>query len=130
MPEEKRVWAYGIVATVVPIAYFAYVLSQVPGRDVREIDYVWPLLIAITAGIVLNMFVAPMPKRTDERDTQVERFGGYVGFIVMSGLTVVPLVLAMARVDQFWIANALYLAFILSAITFSLVRIASYRRGV
>ena len=35
----------------------------------------------------------------------------------------------MLRVDQFWIANTLYMAFILSAITESVVRIVAYRRG-
>ncbi|WP_110241820.1 hypothetical protein [Nocardioides gilvus] len=129
MNEEQRAWVYGLVAAVVPVVYFAVVLSRVPDTPVSEIDYVWPLLIAIGAGIVLNALLAPQPKKKDERDKEVGRVGGRVAFIVMSALTVIPLALAMLRVDQFWIANTLYLAFVLSAVTESLVRIVAYRRG-
>ncbi|MFC0678546.1 hypothetical protein ACFFGH_11920 [Lysobacter korlensis] len=130
MSEEKRVWVYGVVAAFVPIVYFAIVLPQTVLIPVREIDYVWPLLAAIAAGIVLNAIAAPQTGKTDERDKQINRLGGHVAFIVMSAFTVVPLALAMARVDQFWIAHALYLAFILSAIVFSAVKIVAYRRGL
>jgi hypothetical protein len=129
MTEERRAWVYGVVAAIAPIAYFVVVLSRVPGTPVSEIDYLWPLLIAIGAGIVLNAVLAPAPKRTDERDRDIGRHGGRIAFVAMSALTVGPLVLAMMRVDQFWITNALHLAFILSAITESFVRIVAYRRG-
>jgi hypothetical protein len=36
---------------------------------------------------------------------------------------------AMAEADHFWIANALYLAFALSAVTESVSKIFAYRRG-
>jgi hypothetical protein len=127
--EEKRVIVYGAVAAVVPIVYLAMVLPQVATTPVDEIEYGWLLLGAIIAGIVLNAIAAPQTERTDERDKQVNRLGGHIAFIVMSGLTVVPLVLAVLRIDPFWIANALYLAFILSAITFSSVKVIAYRRG-
>jgi hypothetical protein len=47
----------------------------------------------------------------DQRDKEIYRFGEYVGqsFLVIGG--VAALVVAMAEVDHFWIANALYLAF-------------------
>ena len=35
----------------------------------------------------------------------------------------------VAKVDQFWIANALYLAFVLAAIASAVVKIIAYRRG-
>lgn len=130
MTEEKRTWAYGVVAAVVPIVYFSLVLSQLPRSDVSDIEYMWPLLSAIGAGFVLNALAAPPAKRTDDRDKQVNRFGGHVAFMVMSGLTVIPLALAVARVDAFWIANTLYLAYVLSAIAFSAVKITAYRRGI
>jgi hypothetical protein len=41
----------------------------------------------------------------------------------------VPFGLAMAEGDHFWIANAIYLAFVLSALTASVVKIVAYRRG-
>jgi hypothetical protein len=48
----------------------------------------------------------------------------------MSIAAIVPLALAMAEVAHFWIANALYLAFVLAALASSIVKIVSYRRGI
>ena len=42
---------------------------------------------------------------------------------------VAALVMAMAEVDHFWIANAVYLAFLLSALLSSTAKIAAYRKG-
>ena len=39
------------------------------------------------------------------------------------------LVLAMLQVHWFWIANAVYLCFVLSAILTSLVKLSAYHRG-
>ena len=67
--------------------------------------------------------------RTDQRDKEIYRFGEYVGrwFVVIGA--VAALVLAMAEVDHFWIANALYLAFVLSALLSSAAKLVTYRRG-
>jgi hypothetical protein len=40
------------------------------------------------------------------------------------------LVLTMAGVAHFWIAQALYLAFVLDALVSSIVKIVAYRRGL
>jgi MFS family permease len=135
--EEKRTWISALVGVVVPAAYLATVLSKVPGADVAKIAYVWPMLtsiaIGIGAGIVLAMVAAMVspkdPDRTDERDRAINRRGEYVGFYVMSIAAIVPLVLAMADVEQFWIAHALYLAFVLAALASAVVKIVAYRRG-
>jgi hypothetical protein len=67
--------------------------------------------------------------RTDERDREINRRGEHVGFYVMSVAAIVPLALTMAEVEHFWIAHALYLAFVLAALASSLVKIVAYRRG-
>ncbi|MET7419129.1 hypothetical protein [Dactylosporangium sp. NPDC005555] len=135
--EEKRTWIYAVIGVAVPVAYLATVLSKVPGTDVAGIAYVRPMLTAIGvgigAGIVLSIVAAmASPKdagRTDERDREINRRGEYVGFYVMSIAAIAPLVLAMAEVEQFWIAHALYLAFVLAAVTSAVVKIVAYRRG-
>ncbi|TXK40820.1 hypothetical protein [Nonomuraea sp. C10] len=135
--EEKRSWIYLVVGVGVYAVYFVVVLSQVPGADVARIAYVRPMLIAIGAGIglgiVANIAAAvASPKeagRTDERDRQINRLGDYVGFYVMSIAALVPLALAMAEAAHFWIANALYLAFVLATVVSSAVKIVLYRRG-
>ncbi|WP_326586172.1 hypothetical protein [Streptomyces sp. NBC_01294] len=65
----------------------------------------------------------------DQRDREIHHFGEYIGqsFVVIGG--VAGLVLAMAEVDQFWIANAIYLAFVLSALLGSAAKIVAYRLG-
>ncbi|MET8153989.1 hypothetical protein ACIBSW_07385 [Actinoplanes sp. NPDC049668] len=135
--EEKRTWISALVGFVVPVVYLAVVMSKVPGADVAGIGYVVPMLasigIGIGAGIVLAIVAAvASPQdadRTDERDREINRRGEYVAFYVMSGAAIVPLALAMAEVEQFWIAHALYLAFVLAALTSSVVKIVAYRRG-
>jgi hypothetical protein len=67
--------------------------------------------------------------KTDERDRGIHRFGEYIGqsFVVIGG--VVALGLSMAEVDHFWIANAIYLGFVLSALLGSAAKLVAYRRG-
>lgn len=136
--DEKRSWIYAVVATGVAAVYFVTVLSKVPGADVARIAYVRPMLTAVGAAIGLSIvaniaaaIASPREAdRTDERDRQIHRLGEYVGFYVMSVAAIVPLVLAMAEVAHFWIANTLYLAFVLAAVASSIVKIVSYRRGI
>lgn len=135
--EEKRSWIYVVVGVGVAAVYFVTVLSKVPGADVARIAYVRPMLIAIGAGIGLGIVASiasaiASPReagRTDERDRQIHRMGEYVGFYVMSIAAIVPLALAMAEAAHFWIANALYLAFVLATVASSIVKIVLYRRG-
>ena len=42
---------------------------------------------------------------------------------------VVPFVLTLAESDYFWIANAMYLAFVLAAVVGAAVKLVAYRRG-
>jgi predicted lysophospholipase L1 biosynthesis ABC-type transport system permease subunit len=139
--EEKRSWIYVVVGVGVAAVYFVTVLSKVPGADVTRIAYVRPMLIAIGAGIGLNIVASiaaaitaaiASPKeagRTDERDRQIHRLGEYVGFYVMSIAAIVPLALTMAQAAHFWIANTLYLAFVLAMLASAIVKIVLYRRG-
>jgi hypothetical protein len=133
--QEKRAWISIVTGILVPLVYFAYVLRQ--GTDVDSIAYVRPLLFALVIGVVANIVIdiatsVGAPKeagRTDERDRQITRLGNHIGFFVVSIVAVVPLGLAMAKAPYFWIASTLYLAYVLSAIVSSVVRIAAYRRG-
>jgi hypothetical protein len=135
--EEKRTWISAAVGVAVPIAYLAIILSQATSTEVAQIPYVKPMLTSIGVGFgaaILLSIVAAMvsPKdadRTDERDREINRRGEYVAFYVMSIAAIVPLVLAMAKVEHFWIAHALYLAFVLAALAAATVKIVAYRRG-
>jgi cell division protein FtsW (lipid II flippase) len=92
-----------------------------------------PIGAAIAASIVLLIVVAmASPKdadKKDQRDREINRFGEHIGqsFVVIGG--VAALVMSMAELDHFWIANAIYLAFALSGILGSVAKIVAYRRG-
>ncbi|MCC5581149.1 hypothetical protein IMZ11_36620 [Microtetraspora sp. AC03309] len=134
---EKRSWIYAVSALVVSVVYFATVLGQVPGTDVTKIAYIRPMLTAIGVAVVLNIVASVVatiasPRdadKEDERDKEINRLGQHVGFYVVSVCALVPLGLAMVEAEHFWIANSLYLAFVVSAFTSSIVKIVAYRRG-
>jgi hypothetical protein len=127
--EEKRSWILGLTAVV---SYLTYLLLLF----VTDVSYV-PLLVgavlaSIVASILLHIAVTMRgphePK--DERDREIGRFGDNIGqsFIVLGG--VIALILALAEGGYFWIANALYLGFTLSAVFGSVARVCAYRWGL
>jgi hypothetical protein len=135
--EEKRAWIIAVLAVAMYAAYLAVVLYRSADTPVAEVSYVSPLLwtvgISIAASIVLSIAVSiGAPKdasRRDQRDREIHRFGEYAGqsFVVIGG--VAALGLALAEVDQFWIANVIFAGFTLSAIVGSAAKIAAYRWG-
>jgi hypothetical protein len=43
---------------------------------------------------------------------------------------VVPFALTLAEFEYFWIANAMYLAFVLAALIGAVAKLVAYRRGL
>lgn len=132
-PEEKSCWIAGLLAVITYGAYLIVILSRAGDNALDEVSYVSPLLWAIGASIIASgvlhtFFAQPMEKR-DQRDKQIYRVGEYAGHWVLVAGAVASMGFAMAELDQFWIANVIYLAFVLSAITSAVVRVAAYRRG-
>ena len=135
--EEKRAWIMALVVACTYAVYAVIVLSRAGDGPLTEVPYVatllWTIGTAIVVTIVLSVAAeAVTPKdsrKKDERDREIERFGEYTGqsFTAIGGVSV--LVMALAEVDHFWIANALYLAFALSSLLASVTRIFAYRRG-
>lgn len=133
--EEKRAWILGILAIASYTVYLVVMLGRAGGRPLADVPYVAPLLwtigASIVAGIVASILAAVISRdgEKDQRDREIGRFGDHVGnsFVVIGA--VAALLLAMAEAPHFWIANAVYLAFTLSAILGSIARIFAYRRG-
>ncbi|MGH2528130.1 MAG: hypothetical protein ACRDH0_02145 [Actinomycetota bacterium] len=136
--EEKGTWVYLVVNVVTYAAYLSIIFGRAENIPFTEVSYVstmlWTIGIAIALSIVGHIAVAiAKPSEADKRDVRdkdINRFGEYVGGIVLAVGMLVPFGLAMAEVDHFWIANAIYLAFVLSALTASVVKIVAYRRGL
>lgn len=136
--EEKRAWIMGVVAVVGYAVYLALVLGR-PGDGVplADVPYDTPLLWtvggAIVAAMLLNIAVAAAAPgeadAKDQRDKEIGRLGEHAGqsFLVIGA--VAALILSMAGADRFWISNALYLGFVLSAVLGSVVKLAAYRWG-
>ena len=136
--EEKRAWMLALVTITSYAVYVAVVLGRGGHAPLAHTPYaaalLWTVGASIAASIALNVIVSTVSPEganlKDQRDGEIHRFGSYIGqsFLVIGG--VAGLVLAMARVDQFWIANAIYLAFVLSAVVGSIARLVAYRRGM
>jgi hypothetical protein len=126
-----------VIAVALAVIYFAIVLGQLPLTAAGDIDFQMPLLAAIAATIGLTIaahiviaIAAPDDAgKRDQRDKDINRYGEYVGGLVLGVGAVVPLILALAEVDHFWIASTLYLAFVLSTTAASIVKVVAYRRG-
>ena len=136
--EEKQAWAFGITAVVGYALYVVLVLNGAAGRPLVNAPYVTPLLwttgLGIVAGIVSGIWFGIAARndglQADERDREIGRFGDHIGqsFVVIGGVS--AMVLAMAEAPYFWIANVLYLCFVLSAVLGSAAKIVFYRRGM
>lgn len=137
--QERNTIAFGIVAVLGYAVYLALVLPALGTTPVAQVQYVIPMLatigaaiiVGIIAGIVLGMSLAKGGRPVeDERDRRIDHLGERVGnaFIIIGGMAVIAL--AMLRVDPFWIANAMYLAFVLAALLSTATKLTVYRRGL
>ena len=52
----------------------------------------------------------------------------FAGAVLGIGM-VVPFVLTLAEFEYFWIANAMYLVYVLQAIVGAIIKLVAYRRG-
>jgi MFS family permease len=136
--EEKNTWVFAFLAPIGYTVYLVLLLSQLGGRPLVEADYVWPMVgtilgaivVGILGGIVAGITSGKDTGKSDQRDKQINRFGEYIGsaFLVMGALG--ALILAWFEAPHFWIANLLYLAFVLQGILSSVAKLYAYRRGL
>ncbi|MCY7411777.1 MAG: hypothetical protein LH471_01855 [Salinibacterium sp.] len=136
--EEKSAWLHGVISVVAYIVYLAILLPMVGIGGISSVAYELPLLAtivgAIIAAIIGSIALAVSSPRSagqkDQRDRQIYRFGEYTGqsFVVIGG--VAALLMALAQWDTFWIANVIYLCFVLSAILSTIAKAVAYRRGM
>lgn len=135
--EEKGQWVYLVVIVLTYVAYVAIVLSRAGTGELTDVDYVPLMLGAIGVGIALSIvgrivvaIASGGDHDEDVRDREIGRFGEYFAGTVLGVAMVVPFILALAEVDWFWIANAMYLAFVTGAVVGAAVKLVAYRRGI
>ena len=134
--EEKSSWIMGALAVVSLTVYLAITLGQGATMPLTETPYVATMLWTIGGSIVVSILIHigiglfSRDRKKDQRDREFYNFGERIG----NGLLVVgalaAMVLAWLEVDWFWIANALYLGFSLSAVLGSIAKLVAYRRGI
>jgi hypothetical protein len=133
--QEKRAWIMLVVSAVAYAVYAAVILNRADGHELAATPYAAALLWTAGAGVVASMviemalgMVNPRASRLkDARDREIGRVGDYTGqSFVIIGATAAML-MAMAGWDRFWIANVIYLCFVLSAILGSVTKIIAYR---
>ena len=133
---EKRAWTMLVTAAVAYLAYVVVVLRRADG-DLAAVAYAAPMLWSIGLAIAVNIAVeivwSAVPgasRESDVRDREIGWFGDRVGqaFVVIGAVAAMGL--AMAERRPFWIANAVYLGFALSAVVGSLAKVVAYRRGL
>jgi uncharacterized membrane protein len=80
-------------------------------------------------NIALGVVTPRREQTRDVRDRDIAQTGDRVGqaFLVIGG--VAALLLALVEAPHFYIANAVYLCFVLSAVLGSVTRVVVYRRG-
>ncbi|HWO63328.1 MAG TPA: hypothetical protein VNO31_25165 [Umezawaea sp.] len=135
--EEKRAWMMGLVTVIAYAVYVVVILGRWESGPLVDVPYAAPVLWtiggAILVTIVLHTAIATFSPDDadvqDQRDREITRFGEHSGhsLVVVGGMG--AFVMALLDVDQFWIANALYLAFALSAVAECVAKVAAYRRG-
>jgi hypothetical protein len=136
--EEKGTWVYLVTSAGAYAVYLAIILGRLRSVPVAEVPYVpvllWTTGASIVASIVGRVVVETASpsdsRRGDVRDRDVSRFGEYASRWFLVAGAAVALVMAMAEVDYFWIANVIYLGFVLWAVVGSALKLVAYRRGL
>jgi hypothetical protein len=136
--EEKGAWVYLFVVLGTYVGYVAVILNRADGVPLADVPYVTPLLwslgisigLSIVGRIVVEIARPSDSYKIDARDRDIRRFSEYVGGIVLAIAMLVPFGLTLIESDHFWIANAMYAAFALSALVSTPVRLVAYRRGL
>ena len=136
--EEKSAWIMLFVTVGAYTTYLTVLLGRVGSGLLVGTPYsalmLSTILGAIVATILINILVSIATDRDghkkDQRDREIYRSAEYIGhaFVIMG--SVAALILAMRQADYFWIANVLYLGFVLSAVLSSITKIVMYRLGM
>ncbi|MEV0716344.1 hypothetical protein [Asanoa sp. NPDC050611] len=136
--EERRAWIRLVVAVLGYAVYLVVVLGRVDGGPLVSVSYAGPLLWTVGGAIALAVlaeigFAVANPRASqlkDDRDREIGHLGDQAGhpFVVIGALA--AMLMALADWAPFWIANVIYLCFVLSAIVGGVAKVVVYRGSV
>jgi hypothetical protein len=136
--EEKGTWVYLVTSAGAYVVYLAIMAGRVASAPVDRVPYVavllWTTGASIVASIVGRVLVESArpsdSRRADVRDREIYRSGEYASRWFLVAGAAAALLMAMAKWDYFWIANVIYLGFVLWAVAGSVLKLIAYRRGL
>jgi hypothetical protein len=140
--QERNAWATLVASAGGVVVYVVLILQQAAGGPLHDVEWVPIMLGTIAAAIVAAVAVSIVwgtvagrgdpdgVGRSDERDRDIARLGDRVGqaFLVIGGLA--GILLCALAAEPFYIANALFAGFALSALVGGVARVSAYRRGL
>lgn len=135
--QEKSAWILLLVSLVSYGWYVSTVLSALGGAPLETAAYQAPMLWSIGGALVavigLHILVGVIGAggfgKMDQRDRDIYRLSEYAGQGLVALGAVAGMAMALAAWPPFWIANVIYLGFMLAAIVSTITRIVLYRRG-
>jgi hypothetical protein len=88
------------------------------------------IVASVVGGVAIETARPSESRRSDVRDRDISRFGEHASrWCVIAG-SAAGFAMALAKWDYFWIANVIYLGFVLWAVVGSVVKLVAYRRGL
>lgn len=136
--EEKGVWAYLLASAGAYVVYLAIVLPRLCHAPAADVSYLVPLLVTTLASVLVATVIRSAlevtrpseSSKADVRDRDIARFGEHASRWCVVGGATAGFIGACDHWDYFWIANVIYLGFVLWAVVGSVVRLVAYRRGL
>ena len=134
--QEKNQWVFGVVTVLSFAVYALIIISRAQDGPLVEVAYAWPMVWTVIAAILANiilMIIVSIATRDrgqkDERDEEINRRGEQIGMSMVVVGSVGALIMSMLELEYFWIANVIYLCFVLSALLGTVAKLVAYRRG-
>lgn len=135
---EKNILITIVALLVAAVAYIALLIPAAQGKAVDAIHY-QPLMIGMVvvlailtaAGHIVAAIAQPKDaqRERDERERLIDWRGQSAGGYVLAVGVFVAIVLAMAEVPWFWIANVLMGIWVLAEVFGGAWKLALFRRG-
>jgi len=136
--EEKGVWTTLFFMAGAYIAYLAIIVPQLLQTPPAHVNYILPLtftaipsaIIALLVRSALELFSPSDSSKADARDRDIKRFGEHASRWCVAGGAMLGLWGAVGHWDYFWIANVIWLGFVLWIVVGSVLMLVAYRRGL
>lgn len=135
--KEKSVWIMAAITALAYAYYVSIILRRAENLPITEVSYagtlVWTIGAVIIATIAAHIAVAIVSPedvdKQDQRDREIERHGEYIGNWLVVSAAMTALVMSIFEMPHFWIANVIYLGFVLATLVGAGAKIWAYRLG-